>query len=308
MPPEEPGCVMAVRLEVQNDTCRYTGERVFAWGNAAVTTTWYTTSQTPSGYESVLDGLVFVRTQTVQDRSPMEGKLSRRVDGFAWKDTAPPDGLMLAVLLPEGMSITNPCPPVEEAKAVGQRVAVYWLLKAPAANDKRVEVRFGLAPLARAVSEEALRLNRESELAKHRPVDVPYDVALSFAGEDRGYVEQVAGLLRERGVSVFYDRFEEAEMWGKDLYTFLSDLYHQRARFTVVFISKFYVQKRWTTHERKAAQAKAFNQNDEYILPVRFDDTEIPGVLPTTAYVDARNRSPQDLAALVLAKLASHRG
>ena len=51
-----------------------------------------------------------------------------------------------------------------------------------------------------------------------------YDVALSFAGEDRAYVEEVAQTLRTLGVSVFYDKFEEAELWGKDLKSHLHDI------------------------------------------------------------------------------------
>lgn len=31
-----------------------------------------------------------------------------------------------------------------------------------------------------------------------------YDVALSFAGEDREYVNEVASILKSKGVSVFY--------------------------------------------------------------------------------------------------------
>ena len=36
-------------------------------------------------------------------------------------------------------------------------------------------------------------------------MDYKYDIALSFAGEDREYVEKVATLLKENGVRVFYD-------------------------------------------------------------------------------------------------------
>ncbi len=34
-----------------------------------------------------------------------------------------------------------------------------------------------------------------------------YDVCLSFAGEQRAYVEQVAQILRQQGVHVFYLEF-----------------------------------------------------------------------------------------------------
>lgn len=135
-----------------------------------------------------------------------------------------------------------------------------------------------------------------------------YDIALSFAGEERDYVDRVANLLKERGVKVFYDLFEEADLWGKDLYVHLSEVYHKRARFTVMFISEAYANKLWTNHERKSAQARAFQEAQEYILPARFDDTDIPGVLSTVGYVSLKDRSPDDLVSLITKKLVSSGG
>ncbi|MEG2492469.1 MAG: hypothetical protein RSA67_08020, partial [Alistipes sp.] len=57
---------------------------------------------------------------------------------------------------------------------------------------------------------------------------VDFDIALSFAGEDRSYVDQVANTLKLKGVSVFYDKFEEANLWGKNLYEYLSDIYRNK--------------------------------------------------------------------------------
>ncbi len=130
-----------------------------------------------------------------------------------------------------------------------------------------------------------------------------YDIALSFAGEERDYVDRVANLLKARGIRVFYDLFEEADLWGKDLYVHLSDVYLKRAQFTVMFISKAYANKLWTNHERKSAQARAFQAAEEYILPARFDDTDIPGVLSTVGYVSLKDRSPEDVVSLIAKKL-----
>lgn len=141
-------------------------------------------------------------------------------------------------------------------------------------------------------------------MAKNRD----YDIALSFAGEDRDYVDRVANLLKDRGVKVFYDLFEEADLWGKDLYVHLSEVYHKRARFTVMFISEAYAKKLWTNHERKSAQARAFQDAQEYVLPVRFDETEIPGVLSTVGYISLKERSPEDLVSLITKKLVSSGG
>lgn len=130
-----------------------------------------------------------------------------------------------------------------------------------------------------------------------------YDVALSFAGEDRSYVEMVAEQLTARGVSVFYDRYEQADLWGKDLYVRLIEVYRTKAQYTLIFISKHYKDKVWTNHERRAAQSRALEESHEYILPVRLDDTEIPGILPTVGYVDSRQSSPVQIAILTLQKL-----
>jgi hypothetical protein len=80
-----------------------------------------------------------------------------------------------------------------------------------------------------------------------------YDVALSFAGENRTFVEQVAERLKAAGVSVFYDRFEKADLWGKNLIDHLAEIYGQRSRFVVMFVSKEYVEKAWTTDNSRAS-------------------------------------------------------
>ena len=135
-----------------------------------------------------------------------------------------------------------------------------------------------------------------------------YDVALSFAGEDRAYVDKVAHALRDNGIKVFYDLFEETNLWGKDLYTYLTEIYQRRARFTVMFISEAYGKKVWTDHERRAAQARAFQESQEYILPARFDETEISGVLPTVGYISLRDRSPEEFASIISKKLVNSGG
>jgi 5'-methylthioadenosine/S-adenosylhomocysteine nucleosidase len=113
-----------------------------------------------------------------------------------------------------------------------------------------------------------------------------YDVALSFAGEDRAHAEALANDLKKRGIRVFYDEYEQATIWGKDLYVHLHDVYNRRAQYCVIFASKRYAEKLWTSHERQAAQERAFEEKGrEYILPVRIDSTPIPGLPKTIGYL-----------------------
>jgi len=114
---------------------------------------------------------------------------------------------------------------------------------------------------------------------------ITYDVALSFAGEDRASAEQLASLLTSAGVKVFYDEYEQATLWGKNLYDHLHDVYSNRARFCVMFVSSAYATRLWTNHERQAAQARAFRERSEYILPIRIDETSLPGLPETIGYI-----------------------
>jgi len=148
----------------------------------------------------------------------------------------------------------------------------------------------------------------EEILVAKRKLNPDFDVALSFAGEDRAYVEEVANVLRAMGLRVFYDKYERVSLWGKDLYTHLREIYFNRARYTVLFISKHYKRKLWSNHERESAQARAFTENKEYILPVRFDNTKIPGILPTTGYLDLKDLPASDLAHLISKRLARFKG
>ncbi len=131
-----------------------------------------------------------------------------------------------------------------------------------------------------------------------------FHIALSYASEDRNYVEQVANNLRENGVAIFYDKFEDTKLWGKDLYEYLSDIYQNKAIYTIMFVSEAYRDNLWTNHERKYAQARAFTESEEYILPAKFDKSvEIPGLPKTTGYIDLNKLTPIEFSQKVLTKL-----
>ena len=130
-----------------------------------------------------------------------------------------------------------------------------------------------------------------------------YDVALSFAGENRETVAVIAECLRGRGVKVFYDDFEKTRLWGKDLQAHLANVYMRWARYAVVFVSVHYRDRVWTRHELKAALARALEERGDYVLPVRFDDTELDGLLPTIDYLDLRRDTPTEVCIRICEKL-----
>ncbi|MET9230929.1 TIR domain-containing protein [Lentzea sp. NPDC003310] len=132
-----------------------------------------------------------------------------------------------------------------------------------------------------------------------------YDVCLSFAGEDRPYVDEVARHLTELGVTRFYDTDEQADLWGKNLVEHLDQIYRHDSRFCVMFVSRHYAAKMWTKHERQSAFDRALVSDTEYVLPVRFDDTELPALRAGTGYLDLRRLTPRELAQMIAQKVGT---
>jgi hypothetical protein len=131
-----------------------------------------------------------------------------------------------------------------------------------------------------------------------------YDVVLSFAGEDRRQAEALARAMQDLRLSVFYDKDEQADLLGKDFYQYSQTLYRDAARYCVILISRHYVAKKWPLHELRQAQARAFRADEEYIIPVRLDDTELPGLNDTVIYQDLRRTDVASVARLLHTKLA----
>lgn len=140
--------------------------------------------------------------------------------------------------------------------------------------------------------------------AKISSLDSEYHLALSFSGDDRKYVEAVAENLTRQNVKVFYDKFETANLWGKDLSVYFQDIYKNKSKNCIIFISKSYKDKMWTNLERRSALERAIIEKDkEYILPARFDDTELPGISSNISFIDLRSITANKFTEIIIDKL-----
>ncbi|MBP6397830.1 MAG: TIR domain-containing protein [Saprospiraceae bacterium] len=134
-------------------------------------------------------------------------------------------------------------------------------------------------------------------------INQKFDIGLSFAGEDRQLVFKVKQHLESLGVSVFYDEDQEVDLWGTDLAQNLSETYYAKCKYCMIFISEHYAEKHYPKYEFRSALAKSIERNTAYILPVRIDDSNLPGLLTTTAYLDSRTKTPQEIAEITFKKL-----
>ena len=103
---------------------------------------------------------------------------------------------------------------------------------------------------------------------------------------------------------MFDDEFYPEQLWGKDLVVFFDSVYRKVSRYCVMFISREYADRMWTTHERRSAQARAVEEKGrEYILPIRVDGTELEGLLPTVGYISLDQYDMPRIADMLVAKL-----
>jgi hypothetical protein len=130
-----------------------------------------------------------------------------------------------------------------------------------------------------------------------------YDVALSFAGEDRHIVKEIAEALDEHSISVFYDKYEKAKMWGKRLDNYFKSTYAKNTRYVIPFISEHYPKKDWTNFEFSIANAEAKKRDIEFILPIRIDDTPIVGIPDSVGYLDYNDEGTEGIVKTILYKL-----
>lgn len=117
-----------------------------------------------------------------------------------------------------------------------------------------------------------------------------YDVSVSFAEADRTTAETLASLLRDRNRSVFLDEYSSSAQWGNTV-DHLVNLYARKARYCVLLISRRYPLRAWTEAERTSAREGALRDAEEYILPLRLDDTDVPGIEEVKGYRDLREDS-----------------
>lgn len=165
-------------------------------------------------------------------------------------------------------------------------------------DERRSFLQKEFNPLLNYLEEKYLNEDSETQEQSYE-----YDIALSFAGENRDIVDNIAKTLRENGVSVFYDNFEKHKLWGKRLSQYFQETYGKSARFVVPFISKEYSVKDWTDFEFTIARDEAQNRITEFILPVRLDNTKIVGLLHDVAYLDYNIEGVDGIVENILLKL-----
>lgn len=132
-----------------------------------------------------------------------------------------------------------------------------------------------------------------------------FHVALSFPGEHRHFVLDVAKALAEKlpRDRVFYDEWYEAELLGAGGDLKLQSMYEQ-ADLVIPFFSQYY-DKPWCSMEWETIRGILLRRRkDDAVIPVHLDDTHVPGWSTVNFGIRLRGRKPQQIADIILEALA----
>lgn len=105
--------------------------------------------------------------------------------------------------------------------------------------------------------------------------DFEFDIAMSFAGENRDLAKFIVDQLSELDISVFYDKHYEDNYLGGPWSDKFNDIFVNRSRLVVVLLDCHHHDKVWPTFERDCFIVRVAARE---VIPVFLDDTIFVGI------------------------------
>jgi len=136
--------------------------------------------------------------------------------------------------------------------------------------------------------------------------EIKFRVAMSFPGEKRTYVSKVVEALRPKlgKDTIFYDYDYQSQLARPNLDTLLQEIYRSNSELVVIFLCSEYAQKQWCGLEWRAIRDIIKSREDDRVMFIRFDNTQIDGVLSIDGYIDASAFDEPEIAKFILERLA----
>jgi hypothetical protein len=137
-----------------------------------------------------------------------------------------------------------------------------------------------------------------------------FAVSLSYARERRPFVEKVRDELRlllddelkQNGQEIFYDDDYAHEAAGQNMDVWLQTIYREQSELVAVFLCDTYIEKKWCGVEWGAINELSHKARLR-VLPIQFNDAPIPGIPSMQGYINAENKTPEEVAKLIVLRL-----
>ncbi len=137
-----------------------------------------------------------------------------------------------------------------------------------------------------------------------------FRIAFSFSGDKRTFVAQVADILAKRfgQDQILYDKYHEAEFARSNLALHLPNLYHQETELVVVALCKNYESTEWCGLEWNAIYGLIKERKENEVMLCRFERAEGKGLYGLAGFLDLDNKTPDQVATLIVERLALNQG
>ncbi|MFT6910588.1 MAG: hypothetical protein ACJAS1_007320, partial [Oleiphilaceae bacterium] len=135
-----------------------------------------------------------------------------------------------------------------------------------------------------------------------------FEIALSFPGEKRTYVENVVKNLLKTlyKEEVFYDNHFKSQISQPNADTILQNVYRHNSKLIVVFLCSEYAEKDWCGLECRAIRDIIKTQNSQKVMLIKFDQEEIEGFFSIDGHIDANTHTEDQVSKLILERLEAN--
>jgi len=162
------------------------------------------------------------------------------------------------------------------------------------------------------LDEELTELGISVPKVNGRIVDINkhhFDIAFSFPGDARGLVEPIVQELTKKlkPHALFYDFNYQSQLARPSLDILLQDIYGNRSKLIVVFLSGDYERKKWCGVEFRAIRQVIMDQKFDKVMLIKVDDEPVSGIFSTDGYIDSRRYTPDQIAQFIIERSEHHK-
>jgi hypothetical protein len=133
-----------------------------------------------------------------------------------------------------------------------------------------------------------------------------YDFAISYAEEQIDFADALYRFLHAPPYCyrVFFDRRKRKYLLGKNMEEVFDYVFAKGTKFVVPIISADYKKSQWCRYELRIAQKEAKKRPyDDFIVPLKVDDTDIVDLPHTVNYLDISKMSPKKVGKILVGKM-----
>ncbi|MDQ3674720.1 MAG: sigma-70 family RNA polymerase sigma factor [Gemmatimonadota bacterium] len=133
--------------------------------------------------------------------------------------------------------------------------------------------------------------------------DDSWDVLLSYASEDAGWLKALEVKLKDLHLTTFDPHAIPAEFWGENRDDVVSAVFPAKCAVAFIVLSSAYISSDQNKRELAIIVEAAPGAPQSLLLPARLDNSPVPEVLGQVAILDAQSGTPDSVARTIVGRI-----